>query len=730
MSESLRVLILEDNPADAELVQFELQEAGIIFAANVVMNEEEYLRGIQEYCPDLILSDYDLPKYNGALALAEARRRCPDTPFILVTGAVTEDRAIEILTQGAKDYVLKKRLQQRLVPAIRRALAEAGEHRARKHAEEELREAYNTLETQVAERVAELHESRERLSLALTSSRMGAFEWDIVQDNRKFDDYIFFLLGIKPENFSGMAEEFFRVIHPDDRQAVRDALNKAIEQNSAYETEYRAIWPDRSVHYIAARGKVQRDSIGRPLRLIGVCWDITEHKQAEEALWKSEEQFKAMFEMASIGMAQADPQTGKWLRVNQRMCEITGYSSDEMLTMRVPEITHPEDREKDWQLFQNVVNGHSPNYRMEKRYIRKDGAVVWVNVNMTVIRDVAGLPVRTIATIEDVTDRKRAEAENAKLQDRFLQSQKMESVGRLAGGVAHDFNNMLGVILGHAEMAMEQVDPTQPLRADLEEIRRAANRSAELTRQLLAFARKQTVSPKVLDLNETVPGMLKMLQRLIGEDIQLAWLPGANLWPVKVDPSQIDQILANLSVNARDAISGVGKVTIETQNIHCDETYCANHAGCVPGDYVLLAVSDDGCGMDKQIQSKLFEPFFTTKETGKVRALDWPQSMVSSHRTKASSMCTASPAKGRPSRFTCPGTSARLKRHRWRDLGNLLYLAMKPFWLWKTSLHCWSSASSCLKNRDTMCWLPRLPVKRSVWPRSTPRRFTCSLPTW
>jgi signal transduction histidine kinase/ActR/RegA family two-component response regulator len=183
--------------------------------------------------------------------------------------------------------------------------------------------------------------------------------------------------------------------------------------------------------------------------------------------------------------------------------------------------------------------------------------------------------------------------------------------------IFHDFNNMLAVILGHAEMALLQVDPAQPLHADLEEIRTAAERSANLTRQLLAFARKQTVAPKVLDLNETVAGMLKLLQRLIGENIHLTWQPGANLWPVRVDPSQIDQILANLCVNARDAIADVGTITIETGNAVFDEAYCAAHPDAVPGEYVRLAVSDTGCGMDQDTLAHIFEPFFTTKGVGK-----------------------------------------------------------------------------------------------------------------
>ncbi len=218
----------------------------------------------------------------------------------------------------------------------------------------------------------------------------------------------------------------------------------------------------------------------------------------------------------------------------------------------------------------------------------------------------------------DITVSKKAEEEKSKLEEQLAHAQKMESVGRLAGGVAHDFNNMLGVILGHAEMAIENMDPAEALlRGNLEEIRKAAERSANLTRQLLAFARKQTVAPKVLDLNATVASMLKMLRRLVGEDVNLVWLPGAELYQVKVDPSQVDQILANLCVNARDAIDGVGRLTIETANSRFDDDYCAAHAEVVPGEYVKLAVTDDGCGMDKATQERIFEPFFTTKGVGK-----------------------------------------------------------------------------------------------------------------
>ncbi len=246
----------------------------------------------------------------------------------------------------------------------------------------------------------------------------------------------------------------------------------------------------------------------------------------------------------------------------------------------------------------------------ENRILTKDGRKLLVEWHGTTVFKEGNVFDYFFGVGIDITERRRLEEEREKLQAQLTQAHKMESVGRLAGGVAHDFNNMLGVILGRAEIAMMKADPAQPAYKDLQEIRKAAERSADLTRQLLAFARKQTVAPKVLDLNEVVEGMLKMIRRLV-------WRPDAFLWTIKMDPTQIDQILANLCVNARDAISGVGKVTIETGVAIFDAVYCTNNPGFMPGDYVLLAVSDNGSGMDKDTLDKLFEPFFTTKGVGK-----------------------------------------------------------------------------------------------------------------
>jgi signal transduction histidine kinase len=258
-------------------------------------------------------------------------------------------------------------------------------------------------------------------------------------------------------------------------------------------------------------------------------------------------------------------------------------------------------------LWETISGGRTWEGRMVNK--RKDGTLYTEETTISPVRNALGRIVNYVAVKRDIT-------EHLRLTAQFQQAQKMEAVGLLAGGVAHDYNNMLGVILGYTELALRKVDPSQSLHADLEEVFKAAKHSLDITRQLLAFARKQAIAPVVLDLNQTLEGMLTMLRRLIGEDINLAWRPETGPCPVKMDPVQVSQILANLCVNARDSIADVGIVTIETGNDVFDEDYCAHHPGSVAGEYVLLAVSDDGCGMGKDTLDRVFEPFFTSKGAG------------------------------------------------------------------------------------------------------------------
>ncbi len=345
---------------------------------------------------------------------------------------------------------------------------------------------------------------------------------------------------------------------------------------------------------------------------------IEARKQSEDRLLESERRYRELFESSRDGYVVVDI-NGRFVDCNPAYCELVGYSLEELgQKADFYEITPLQwrewEREEIWEK-RLLKEGYSGIY--EKEYIRKDGSLVPVELQSYAISDEEGEIRYLWGIARDITERKRAGKEREKLQAQLTQAQKMESIGRLAGGVAHDFNNMLGVILGYAELAMDESAAFDPIHQYLDEIYKAAERSRDVTRQLLSFARKQTIAPRVLDLNETVEGMLNMIRRLIGEDIHLLWSPAGKLWPVKMDPSQIDQILANLCVNARDAIADVGKLVITTGNISPDGEHCAEHEGLAPGDYVLLTVSDDGQGMTPEILAKLFEPFFTTKGVGK-----------------------------------------------------------------------------------------------------------------
>ncbi len=353
--------------------------------------------------------------------------------------------------------------------------------------------------------------------------------------------------------------------------------------------------------------------LGEKHLLAGYTIDITERKQMEEELRKRENQLQKILEILPIGLYFAD-KSGTLLRSNPMGVKIWGAEPKVPMSeygifkaWRLP--SRDPIKAEDWALAKTIRDGVTIVDELLEIEAFDGRRKTILNYSAPVLNDHGDVD-GAIVVMLDISDR-------TVLEGQLRQAQKMESIGRLAGGVAHDFNNMLSVILGYAELALDTLDPQQPLFVSLQNIRKAARRSADLTQQLLAFARKQTVAPKVLDLNTTVAGMLKMLQPLIGEDIDLAWLPDKALVPVNIDPSQIDQILVNLCVNARDAIKGQGKITIETGTVVFDADYCAKHANFVEGDYVLLAVSDNGCGMDQETISHLFEPFFTTKKTGK-----------------------------------------------------------------------------------------------------------------
>jgi PAS domain S-box-containing protein len=354
--------------------------------------------------------------------------------------------------------------------------------------------------------------------------------------------------------------------------------------------------------------------LGERNLLAGYTIDLTDRIRAEEARRESEATFRTIVQASPMGihLYRLDEDNRLiFIGANPAADRLTGVENSRYIGMTCEEAFPPL-------ADTNIPDHYRRAARLGETWQAEhvsysDGRVA----GAFEVHAFQMTPGKVAVLFNEISARKRAEEEREKLQTQLIQAQKMESVGRLAGGVAHDFNNMLSVIIGHCELALQDLESDHPFYIGLQNIRKAAERSADLTRQLLAFARKQTVAPKVLDINATVAGMLEMLRRLIGEDIDLVWKPGSTPDQVHIDPSQLDQILVNLFVNARDAIGDTGKVTIETDLVCIDERYCADHVEATPGTYVLLAVSDNGCGVDAATLPHLFEPFFTTKEMGK-----------------------------------------------------------------------------------------------------------------
>jgi len=461
-SELLNLLLIEDVAADADLIVAELRRVGLSFASRRVDSEATLRHALQDFAPDVVLSDHALPGFNAQDALRIVWAERPQTPVIIVTGSLDEETAAEYIRCGAADYVVKRRLH-RLGPAVVRAMANAREVTERKRVE------------------AELRRTTQFLSHAQAFAHIGSWEWDIAGDAITWSEETYRIFGLPPGHKPVVLEQYLALIHPDDRDAVAGAVRHTLETGASFEIDHRIVHPDGSVHFLHGRGGLVMDVTGRPVGMTGSVLDITTRRHLEQQL---------------------------------------------------------------------------------------------------------------------------------------SQAQKLEAVGRLAGGVAHDFNNLLTAILGSTDLLLESLAADHPGREDAEDTRKAALRAAELTRQLLAFSRQQALAPQVLDLNSIVANMDRMLQRLIGDDVELRAVLAADLGAVRADPGQLEQVIVNLAVNARDAMPDGGKLTIETMNVALEEASLAAKTVVVPGPYVMVAVSDSGTGMDAATQARAFDPFFTTKPQG------------------------------------------------------------------------------------------------------------------
>jgi PAS domain S-box-containing protein len=442
-----------------------------------------------------------------------------------------------------------------------------------------------------------------KISVAFASS---AFEFFLIQDDA-------------PGEFARRMQSTDADLIVADFPTIRQSDFRLLDQTRAQKPDLPVLvvsWEETSIEEaVECLKRGAADFILTPdaLRLTAAADDAlarsAERRRERQKFQETGERLRHVFDDAPIGMAL----TGidyRFVRANKAFCTLVGYSEEELKTLTFGEITHPEDRSVDEQQAGRLFSGEIGSYKRRKRYIRKDGAVVWGDLTVAIVRNPDKSPIHALAMVENATTHKL-------LEDQLRQSQKMEAIGRLAGGIAHDFNNLLTAILGYAELLVNDTREGDPLRSSAVSIREAAERAASLTRQLLAFSRKRAASSQILNLNTVIAETEKMLRRLLGEDIEIIIRTSPGLPDIKADPGQISQILLNLAVNARDAMPKGGKLVIETMVAELDSNFPAVHLGAQPGKCAVLVVSDTGVGMTAEVRSHLFEPFYTTKEMGK-----------------------------------------------------------------------------------------------------------------
>ena len=593
MGETIRVLIVEDLPTDAELSEREIRKALGACEFRRVETREAFLAAIDEYGPGLIVSDFTMPRFDGLSALKLALVHCPDVPFIMLTGSVNEDTAVECMKAGAWDYVIKEHVK-RLGVAVRAALERQRVRLERQRALAALT-ASEALTRGILENVqdAYVRVDLDGRILMVSPSAVDLYGYRSMEE----------MIGLPTTALYATQEERSRVLEGLKRHgSVRDIVGQGRKK-------------DGTIFWVSLNARFFKNERGQVAGAESFARDISEREQVADRLRASEERYKQLVNNTDTGFVVIDDK-GIVVSANEPYVRLAGAKrAEDVVGHSVMEWTAPDQKENNARAVALCARQGSIQ-DFETVYQYADGTRVDVTINATVEATAEGGK-RLASLCRDITARKRAQAERENLEQQLRLSQRLESVGSLAGGIAHDFNNLLSVILCCTDFAMGRVRDDDRARDELLEVKKAGERAVALTRQLLAFSRKQVLQPVVLDLNQIAAGIEKMLRRILGEDIDYVQVLAPDLGLVRADPGQIEQVLMNLVVNARDAMPTGGKLTIETCNVDLDEEYAARHVATKPGPYVSLVVSDTGCGMDAATRARIFEPFFTTKEKGK-----------------------------------------------------------------------------------------------------------------
>jgi PAS domain S-box-containing protein len=451
---------------------------------------------------------------------------------------------------------------------------------------------------------AQLRRSAARLAEAQRIGQVGSWEFDLTTGQMEVSVEARRLYGLTHTEPLLSAESLFGCVHPEDQPAVRAALDAALRGDRAFNLDHRLVLPDRSVRVVHGQAEVVLGPDRRPARILGTVQDVTDRRQFEQQLLK----LSRAIEQSPSAVVITDG-AGRIEYANPRFLVMTGFAIDELLG-RSARALEPagEGSEAHTRLWDAIEHGREWHGELQNR--RQCGEIYWASAKVSPIRNERGEETHRLWMQEDITDRRN-------LEGQLQQAQKMESVGRLAAGVAHDFNNVLTVIQGHTNLLQQMIEGPGDVQASLREITTAADRAADLTRQLLAFSRKQVMRTQVLQINDLVATAARLLARLIGEDIELEVVTGKSLPNVKADPGMLEQVLMNLAVNARDAMPGGGRIILRTDCVDVSEFAARQDPEARPGRFVRVAMEDSGCGMDPATLARLFEPFFTTKEVGR-----------------------------------------------------------------------------------------------------------------
>ena len=455
-------------------------------------------------------------------------------------------------------------------------------------------------------------ESAERFRYLALATGDAIYDWDLRADTVWRNDAYLRLWPDSQESGPGNTG-WERQVHPDDLPRLRAAFAaRCAARDPRWSEQYRMRRADGGHATVVDRGHIVYDDAGAAIRVVGALTDISERIEIDAALRESEEKYRSLYSRSPVMLHSIDPE-GRLLSVSDRWLETLGYQRSEVLGRRSTEFLTPESRVYARDVVLPAFRAVGACTDIPYQIVKKDGEIVDVLLSAIMERDTAGNPVRSFAVLIDVTERLRTEAALRESEEKLRQAQKMEAVGLLAGGIAHDFNNLLVVILGHAQLLMRGLPAGDQVRDDAEQIHAAGQRAASLTRQLLAFSRKQVLQPRVVDVNALIRDTEKLLQRVIRENIEMTVALGRELGPVRADPSQLVQVLLNLVANARDALPDGGRLSITTREV---ELGAHTTPPAPPGRYLALEIADNGCGMDAITRARLFEPFFTTKQPG------------------------------------------------------------------------------------------------------------------